>query len=449
MSAEVRLITVKPVLSDSLLSSAVWSRCELSISSQEAKVAVRMVQMRKKILCIEDDRETARLIAEELSGRGFHPLIAYDGRVGLSAIQKRIPDLVLCDVGLPEMSGFEVLAHRNELPLLGRVPFIFLTGATAQHSELQGRNLGADDYLAKPIDFDILEMIIRVRLAGGIARHGITNILMANGGRKGLPGGREVAELVEVIDAPMVHPDLDKSTENTALERESPVRNFIGPSREGHTLSRFERQMPRRLAQDYNWTDMIDLYGSAYAIDESLISLDRQLGRTGMVDGVRLDGGRRVVEPMRWGLIPNWWQLGSAPANPAAFYANADLIATAPFFRSAFTKRHCLIPASGFYELDANGRLCYFTRRDGSVMTIAGLWDEWRNPDTRELVRSCAAVVSATHRAIVEINGFVPVMLEPEHFELWLSGQPASNLVKFVSQLDPSRCLTWRPVEMA
>jgi DNA-binding response OmpR family regulator len=74
-----------------------------------------MAEDRKKILCIEDDRETAKLIAEELSRRGFYAVIAYDGRVGLTAILKRIPDLVLCDVGLPDISGFEMLASLNEL----------------------------------------------------------------------------------------------------------------------------------------------------------------------------------------------------------------------------------------------------------------------------------------------------------------------------------------------
>jgi DNA-binding response OmpR family regulator len=133
-----------------------------------------MAEARKKILCIEDDRETAKLIAEELSERGFYVVIAYDGRIGLAAILKRIPDLVLCDVGLPEMSGFEVLARLNERVLrLNRVPFLFLTGMSGRHDELQGRNLGADDYVTKPIDFDILEAIIRARLAGGIARHEI------------------------------------------------------------------------------------------------------------------------------------------------------------------------------------------------------------------------------------------------------------------------------------
>jgi DNA-binding NarL/FixJ family response regulator len=128
-------------------------------------------ESRKKILCIEDDRETGGLIAEELTERGFEVIIATDGHEGFIAILKGIPDLVLCDIGLPGMSGFDILERLNELsPRLGHVPFLFLTALTAREDELRGRRLGADDYITKPIDFDMLEMIIKARLAG-VARN--------------------------------------------------------------------------------------------------------------------------------------------------------------------------------------------------------------------------------------------------------------------------------------
>jgi putative SOS response-associated peptidase YedK len=68
------------------------------------------------------------------------------------------------------------------------------------------------------------------------------------------------------------------------------------------------------------------------------------------------------------------------------------MAATNSLFNSSFKRRHCLIPVSGYYEWKSTsgGRQpYYFTRRDGSVLTIAGLWDEWRNPDTNELIHSC------------------------------------------------------------
>ena len=68
-----------------------------------------MAEASKKILCIEDDRETAALIAEELIDRGYEVSIAHDGREGLTAILKNMPDLVLSDISMPVMSGFDLL----------------------------------------------------------------------------------------------------------------------------------------------------------------------------------------------------------------------------------------------------------------------------------------------------------------------------------------------------
>jgi len=130
-----------------------------------------MAEARKKILCIEDDSAVAAMIAEELAERGFEVVVAQDGHEGFVTILKSAPDLVLCDINMPIMSGFEVLERLNALaPRLGHIPFVFLTALTDRDSELRARRLGADDYVTKPIDFDILGMIINARLAG-VARN--------------------------------------------------------------------------------------------------------------------------------------------------------------------------------------------------------------------------------------------------------------------------------------
>ncbi len=119
----------------------------------------------KRVLCIEDDAETAELIAEDLQERGYIVSIAPDGHSGLSAILKTDPDLVLCDINMPGMTGFEVMEQVTALaPHLESVPFIFLTARTDRDSELKGRRLGADDYVTKPVDFEILASIIDARL---------------------------------------------------------------------------------------------------------------------------------------------------------------------------------------------------------------------------------------------------------------------------------------------
>jgi DNA-binding NarL/FixJ family response regulator len=106
----------------------------------------------KRILLVEDDAETAELIAEDLQERGYIVSIANDGHSGLSAILKTDPDLVLCDINMPGMSGFEVMEQLVALaPSHEAVPFVFLTAR-------------ADDYVTKPVDFEILASIIDARL---------------------------------------------------------------------------------------------------------------------------------------------------------------------------------------------------------------------------------------------------------------------------------------------
>jgi DNA-binding response OmpR family regulator len=132
-----------------------------------------MAESHKKILCIEDDRETAALIAEELVDRGYEVAVAHDGREGLATILRTMPDLVLSDISMPVMSGFELLERLVALaPRFSKMPFVFLTALTDRDNELRGRQLGADDYVTKPIDFELLATIISARLAG-VARTGL------------------------------------------------------------------------------------------------------------------------------------------------------------------------------------------------------------------------------------------------------------------------------------
>jgi DNA-binding response OmpR family regulator len=127
----------------------------------------------KRILCIEDDREYAALIAEELSYRGYEVGVAYNGRDGLSAILRTSPDLVLADVNMPVLSGFDLLERLTALePRFARMPFVFLTALADHDNELKGWRLGADDYVTKPVEFDVLAEVIASRLKR-VARDGV------------------------------------------------------------------------------------------------------------------------------------------------------------------------------------------------------------------------------------------------------------------------------------
>jgi DNA-binding response OmpR family regulator len=120
----------------------------------------------KRILCIEDDQETAALIAEDLADRGYEVRVAHDGRAGLQSLLEAPPDLVLADISMPVMSGFEVLEHLTARePLFANMPFVFLTALADRDNELKGWRLGADDYVTKPVDFEVLAALIAARLA--------------------------------------------------------------------------------------------------------------------------------------------------------------------------------------------------------------------------------------------------------------------------------------------
>jgi DNA-binding response OmpR family regulator len=128
---------------------------------------------RRRILCIEDDRDAAELIGEELIDRGFDVDLARSGAEGLDAILVDPPDLVLSDIGMPGMSGFELLEKLTCMePRFESIPFVFLTALGDHDSAITGWRLGADDYLTKPVDYDVLAALIAARLAR-VARNAV------------------------------------------------------------------------------------------------------------------------------------------------------------------------------------------------------------------------------------------------------------------------------------
>lgn len=105
----------------------------------------------KTILIIEDEPEMRRNLATILRLEQFLPLTAENGRVGVEMALKENPDLILCDVMMPELDGYGVLHELRKNPLTQPTPFIFLTAKGERPDVRAGMNLGADDYLTKPV----------------------------------------------------------------------------------------------------------------------------------------------------------------------------------------------------------------------------------------------------------------------------------------------------------
>jgi DNA-binding response OmpR family regulator len=110
------------------------------------------------ILLIEDERKIATLVAKNLEAAGYAVSHAEDGEAGVRAFAKLAPALVVLDVGLPEMSGLEVLRRIREA---GDTPVLVLTARSSETDKVLGLELGADDYLTKP--FGTSELVARVR----------------------------------------------------------------------------------------------------------------------------------------------------------------------------------------------------------------------------------------------------------------------------------------------
>ncbi|MBD2095486.1 EAL domain-containing protein [Trichocoleus sp. FACHB-591] len=118
----------------------------------------------KKILVIEDDLPVRENILELLEAEAFDAIGAENGAVGVQMARKHLPDLILCDVMMPELDGHGVLATLRTEPATAAIPFIFLTAKADKTDFRQGMNLGADDYLTKPCTADELLGAIAARL---------------------------------------------------------------------------------------------------------------------------------------------------------------------------------------------------------------------------------------------------------------------------------------------
>lgn len=118
----------------------------------------------KQILVIDDDAKLRQHYVELLRLEGYRVSEARNGREGVERARTEVPDLVLCDITMPEMNGHRVLETLRSEPRTAHLPFVFLTGWSEQEDVRTGMNLGADDYLTKPIVPDELAAAVRARL---------------------------------------------------------------------------------------------------------------------------------------------------------------------------------------------------------------------------------------------------------------------------------------------
>ncbi|PKP26543.1 MAG: transcriptional regulator [Bacteroidetes bacterium HGW-Bacteroidetes-2] len=119
----------------------------------------------KKVLLIEDDTAVRENTAELIELSGYKVVTAPNGRIGVFKAKKELPDIIICDIMMPEMDGYAVLKELASEPTTQFIPFIFLSAKTEYKDIRIGMDMGADDYLTKPFDEEELLSALESRLA--------------------------------------------------------------------------------------------------------------------------------------------------------------------------------------------------------------------------------------------------------------------------------------------
>ncbi|MEE9393346.1 MAG: SOS response-associated peptidase [Planctomycetota bacterium] len=205
---------------------------------------------------------------------------------------------------------------------------------------------------------------------------------------------------------------------------------------------RFTLQSPSdALAELFEWGLPDDLSPSYNVAPTQAIPVFRQSPR---------DASPEVIR-MRWGLIPffakdSWVSKGAPMIN-----ARSETVAEKPFFRQAFRRRRCLVPADGFLEWKRIGKTkqpYHITMADARPFAMAGLWEQWQSP-TGELIQSCTILTTPANDLVSQIHDRMPAILHPQDHELWtnVKVQDRNLLQPLLQPFDPA-AMTMRPVSM-
>src|SRR5215203_7266188 len=113
--------------------------------------------------------------------------------------------------------------------------------------------------------------------------------------------------------------------------------------------------------------------------------------------------------------------------------ARAETVTTAPAFKKAFEKRRCLLPVDGFFEWKKVGkekRPYMIAMADGEAFTLAGLWENWKDPDSGEWLRTFTIITTDANELVAQLHDRMPVVIAPEDRERWLKGPNPKELLK-------------------
>jgi putative SOS response-associated peptidase YedK len=142
---------------------------------------------------------------------------------------------------------------------------------------------------------------------------------------------------------------------------------------------------------------------------------------TQMIEAVVEQKAERILTQLKWGLIPSWAKDDSLAGK--MINARAETIAEKPSFKNAFKSRRCIIPASGFYEwqkTSAGKQPFYFYLKDESPFGLAGLYENWLDKQTGELVETCTIITTEANEVLEPVHERMPVILKAKDYDFWL-----------------------------
>ena len=138
------------------------------------------------------------------------------------------------------------------------------------------------------------------------------------------------------------------------------------------------------------------------------------------------DTGERSLDLLRWGLIPSFY---SDKPKPPPINARAETVREKPMFRDAYAKRRCILPVDGFFEwkaVEGGAKQPFaFAMKDGEPFGLASLWENWRDPKSREWIRTFCVLTTSANALMSPIHDRMPVVLHPSNYVQWLSNEPA------------------------
>lgn len=157
-------------------------------------------------------------------------------------------------------------------------------------------------------------------------------------------------------------------------------------------------------------------------INPKLFEPRYNIAPTQIIPVVLESDGTRIVNALRWGLIPSWSKDDSFASK--LINARAETLSEKASFKNAFKNRRCIIPASGFYEWQKKGTGAkqphYFYLKDKEVFGFAGLFENWTDKETGELIETFTIITTEANKVLEPIHERMPVILKAENYDQWL-----------------------------